>query len=116
MTYKEEGTFFYYLALLIGMVLVGSYLWLIFTTLPTNFTAHFILFMTGVLLVITTLGFSYAETRSGRLGLTMATGILAGVHGFLELVYFPLLEGIILFAWFAFGLLLSLAAYSWLKE
>ncbi|MFQ5832660.1 MAG: hypothetical protein ACE5H4_08165 [Candidatus Thorarchaeota archaeon] len=116
MSYKEEGTFFYYLALLIGMTLIGSYLWIILTVAPIDPSYQYVIFMSGVLLVVSTLGIAYANTRSGRIGLTMLSGIFAGVHGYLDITQYTDLAGILLFAWLAFGLLLAYAAFSWLRE
>ncbi|UCE11776.1 MAG: hypothetical protein JSW61_07555 [Candidatus Thorarchaeota archaeon] len=116
MGYREEGSFFYYLALLIGMTLVGAYFWYILDTPLTNTVSHLMLFLSGVLLVVSTMGLGYANTRSGRIGLTAMSGIFAGVHGYLDITVFPLLTGIILFAWIAFGLMLAFAAFAWLKE
>ena len=112
----EEGSFFYYAGLLLGMTLVGSYLWLILNTVITNMLFHAILFFTGIFLVIAALGFATARTRSSRVALTMLTGIVGGVHAFLIFVSYDLISGIVLFAWVAFGTLLAFAALSWLQE
>jgi hypothetical protein len=114
----EEGTFFYYLALLIGMVLWGSYLWTIINTtvFPTEFLFLWILVFSGVLLAVSAFGFAATTTRSGRVGLTMIAGILGGIHGYLIFVMYDLIQGIVLFAWMAFGLLISFAAFNWLYE
>ena len=118
LTSGEEGTFFYYLALLIGMVLLGAYFWTLMNT--TLFGVSMILYLTlvlgGMLLVGSTFGFSSTNTRSSRVGLTMLTGILGGIHIFLIFTLFDLIIGIILFAWMGIGLLIAFAAYSWLHE
>jgi len=116
LSYKEEGTFFYYLALLIGMALIGAYLWIILTVAPINPSYQYFIFLSGLLLVASTLGIAYANTRSGRIGLTMLSGIFAGVHGYLDVTQYTDLAGILLFAWLGFGLLLAYAAFSWLRE
>jgi uncharacterized membrane protein HdeD (DUF308 family) len=81
----EEGTFFYYLALLIGMALLGSYFWTLLnaSTVATNWIFFFLLLMGGMFLVVSAFGFASANTRSGRVGLTMLSGILGGIHAFL---------------------------------
>jgi len=114
----EEGTFFYYLALLIGMALLGAYFWTLMNTpvVVVSPLFHWILVMSGFILVVAAFGFAAAETRSGRVGLTMLTGILCGVHGYLIFTMFDFIMGIILFAWMAFGLLVAFAAYNWLHE
>ncbi|MFW9908022.1 MAG: hypothetical protein ACFFEF_05565 [Candidatus Thorarchaeota archaeon] len=116
MNTTEEGGFFYYLALLIGMVFVGAYLWHIMTTPTSSQIFQFILVMSGILLVASSFMFAYSNTRSMRIGMTMASGILGGIHGFLTLTLFDLITGIILFAWMAFGILLAFAAFNWLHE
>jgi len=95
LSYKEEGTFFYYLALLIGMGFIGAYFWIF---------------------VVATLGIAYATTRSGRIGATMLSGIFGGIHAYLDITQYTDLAGILLFAWIAFGLLLAFAAFAWLRE
>lgn len=112
----EEGTFFYYLGLLFGMTLVGSYLWLILNESIANVLFHTILFMSGVFLVGGALGFAAAKTRSSRVGLTMLCGIVGGIHAYLIFVLFDLIAGIVLFAWIAFGSLVAFATLSWLQE
>jgi hypothetical protein len=114
----EEGTFFYYLALLIGMALLGIYFWTIMTTtvVVVNLLFYWVFFMGGILLVVSTFGFAAANTRSSRVGLTMLSGILAGIHLYLIFTLYDLVEGIILFAIMGFGLLIAFAAFSWLHE
>ena len=72
--------------------------------------------MGGILLVVSTFGFATATTRSSRVGLTMLTGILAGIHLYLMFTMYDLILAIILFAIMGFGLLLAFAAFSWLNE
>ncbi|MHA1906522.1 MAG: hypothetical protein ACW98Y_04445 [Candidatus Thorarchaeota archaeon] len=116
MSKTEEGGFFYYLALLIGMVLVGAYLWHIIITPAVSPIFQLVQFMSGLLLVVTSMMFVYGKTRSMRIGMTVASGILGGIHGFLVFVLNDVILGIILFAWISFGILLSFAAYNWLQE
>ena len=114
----EEGTFFYYLALLIGMALLGAYFWTLMNTpvMVVSVIFHWILVMGGIFLVVSAFGFASAKTRSGRVGLTMLTGILAGIHAYLIFMMFDVIMGIVLFAWMAFGLLIAFAAFNWLYE
>ena len=114
----EEGTFFYYLALLIGMALVGAYFWYIMTTtiVVVSIFFYWILVLGGFLLVGTTFGFASANTRSSRVALTMLTGILGGIHAYLIFTMYDIIMGIILFAWMGFGLLVAFAAFNWLYE
>jgi len=114
----EEGTFFYYLALLIGMALLGAYFWTLMTTpiVVVNLLFYWVLVLGGLLLVGTTFGFASANTRSGRIALTMLTGILGGIHLYLVFTMYSLIEAIILFAWMGIGLLIAFAAFNWLHE
>ena len=98
------------------MVLIGSYFWLILNEMMANLLFQAILVVSGVFLVASALGFSAAKTRSSRVGLTMLSGIVGGVHLFLIFVLFDLIAGIILFAWIAFGALVAFATLSWLQE
>jgi hypothetical protein len=114
----EEGTFFYYLALLIGMALLGAYFWTLLNAsiFVIDRIFLFLLIMGGMLLVASAFGFASANTRSSRVGLTMLSGILGGIHAFLIFTLFDLIMGIILFAWMGIGLLIGFAAFSWLHE
>ncbi|MFX0055795.1 MAG: hypothetical protein ACFFAX_14715 [Promethearchaeota archaeon] len=116
MSYKEEGTFFYYLALLIGMGFIGAYFWIILTVAPIDLNFQYFIFLSGLFFVVATLSIAYAATRSGRIGATMASGIFGGVHAYLDITQYTDLAGILLFAWVAFGLLLAFAAFAWLRE
>lgn len=112
----EEGTFFYYLGLLIGMVLIGSYFWLILNVTIVNLLIHMIFVMSGIFLVISALGFAAAQTRSSRIGLTMLSGSVGGIHLYLIFAQFDVIAGIVLFAWVAFGSLVAFASLNWLQE
>jgi hypothetical protein len=114
----EEGTFFYYLALLLGMALLGAYLWIILTmTLaPQYMFFHWVLVMSGIILIATAFGFVAANTRPSRVSLTMASGIVGGIHAYLIFILFDVIMGIILFAWMALGLLVAFAAFNWIYE
>jgi hypothetical protein len=118
LTERDEGAFFQYLALLIGMAFLGAYFWLLLTpTIVIQTLWHFLLIVSGILLVASTLALGASTTRSGRTGLTMLTGVFGGVHGYLDLILFnDLFVGVILFAWIAFSLLIAFAAFSWLRE
>ena len=113
---NDEGGFFYYLALLAGMFLIGAYLWLIIIVPTFSQMFQLILLLSGILLVVVAMSFVYARTRSSRIGLTVATGILGGIHGYLDLALYGWFVGLVLFAWMAFGLILAVSAYNWLYE
>ena len=99
------------------MGLLGSYFWGILTVVPTNTLFHFILLMSGILLTLSIFGLAFTKTRPGRTGFTMIAGILGGIHGFLDLVLFPIgFLGIIMFAWIAVALLCAFAAFAWLGD
>ena len=114
----EEGKFFYYLTLLIGMALLGIYFWIIATAVlaPQNVFFQLVLIISGILLVASAFGFVAANTRSSRVTLTMVSGIIAGVHSYLIFALFELLMSVILFAWMALGLLIAFAAFNWIYE
>jgi hypothetical protein len=112
----EEGTFFYYLGLLFGMTLIGAYFWLILNVTIVNLLIHMVFIMSGIFLVASALGFAAAETRSSRIGLTMLSGSVGGIHAYLIFVSFDVIAGIVLFAWIAFGALVAFATLSWLQE
>ncbi len=113
---REEGGFFYYLALLIGMGLVGAYFWYTLTY-PVGFGIfNFIMFISGVILLLTSFAFAYLKTRMQRVVMTIVSGLLGGIHFLLVVGMFEVFMGIILFAWIAFGLLLAFAAFNWLLE
>jgi hypothetical protein len=116
LSYKEEGTFFYYLALLIGMGFLGAYFWISLTVMPILPEYQYFIFLSGLFFVAATLGIAFASTRSGRIGATMGAGIFGGVHAYLDVTQYEGLAGILLFAWITFGLLLAYAAFSWLRE
>ncbi len=119
---REEGGFFYYLALLIGMSLIGAYMWYTLTTPATVEAFHFssyyqfILFMSGIVLLASSFLFAYTKTRTSRVAMTAVCGVTGGVHFFLDISMYDMIPGIILFAWMAFGILLAFAAFNWLLE
>ncbi|MDF1539258.1 MAG: hypothetical protein P1Q69_10195 [Candidatus Thorarchaeota archaeon] len=113
---SDEGGFFYYLALLAGMFLIGAYLWLIIIVPSYSQMFQLILILSGILIVAAAMMFIYARTRSSRIGLTVMTGILGGIHGYLDLALYGWFIGLVLFAWMAFGLILAVSAYNWLYE
>ncbi len=116
LTVSEEGAFFYYLVLLIGAGLLGAYFWVVLMSITPGAVFNYILFVSGLLLVSSTYGLALAASRPGRVMLTVLSGLIGGVHGYLDLALFTDLMGIVMFAWVAFGLLLSFAALSWLRE
>ena len=114
--FDDSGSFFYYLGLLIGMVLIGAYFWLILNVTIVNLLIQMIFVMSGIFLVISALGFAAAQTRSSRIGLTMLSGSVGGIHLYLIFAQFDVIAGIVLFAWVAFGSLVAFASLNWLQE
>ena len=100
------------------MGLLGIYFWIIATAVltPQNVFFHWVLIMSGILLIASAFGFVAANTRSSRVTLTMVSGILAGIHSYLIFVLFELLMSAILFAWMALGLLIAFAAFNWIYK
>ncbi|MGY5875389.1 MAG: hypothetical protein RTU30_06565 [Candidatus Thorarchaeota archaeon] len=120
MTFNEEGTFYHYLVLFLGVMILGLYFYFMLVTMISDFWMNLISFTVALLLVVTTLSIPQSASRSGRTGLTMLSGFLAGIVGYLDLALYnfgdPINFGIVVFAWLAFGILLSFAAFNWLQE
>ncbi|NWF95866.1 MAG: hypothetical protein HXY34_06955 [Candidatus Thorarchaeota archaeon] len=102
--------------LLSGMAFVGSYFWYALASTVELTFFHMVFFGTGGILFLSTFLLAHLKTRSSRTLMTMFSGTVTGVHGYLDLTLFDWGPGIVLFAWIAFGLLLSFSAYAWLKE
>ncbi len=98
------------------MTLIGAYIWLILNMTVVNLLIQMIFVMSGIFLVASALGFAVAQTRSSRVGLTMLSGIVGGIHAYLIFVLFDFIAAIVLFAWIAFGALVAFATLSWLQE
>jgi len=114
----EEGKFFYYLSLLIGMALLGAYMWIIMSAAlaPQYVFFHLVLFMSGILLIASAFGFVATDTRSSRVALTIVSGVFGGIHSYLIFVLFEFLTNVILFALMALGLMIAFAAFNWLHD
>ncbi|MGQ4911547.1 MAG: hypothetical protein ACP6KW_05200 [Candidatus Thorarchaeota archaeon] len=115
-----QGTVFYHLVLLIGMAFIGVYFWIILTAQIANQLIHLIFILTGFIATVSTMGLAKAHSRSGRLGLTMLSGLVGGVHGHLDITLYPMdtwgFMGTILFFWWLLGLMLAFAALFWGTE
>jgi hypothetical protein len=112
-----KGTIFYYLVLLLGMGFLGIYFWIILTSNIGNFMIYLIFLTTGFVTVVGTLALAGVRSRSGRLSLTMLSGFVGGMHGYLDIVLFPVgLYGAFLFFWWAMGLMFAFAALAWIVE
>ncbi len=98
------------------MTLIGAYFWLILNATIVNLLIHMFFIMSGIFLVASALGFAVAETRSSRVGLTMLSGSVGGIHLFLIFANYDVIAAIVLFAWIAFGALLAFATINWLQE
>jgi hypothetical protein len=99
------------------MGLLGAYFWMILTATIVDIFIKATFFLTGLIVVLSTFGLAGAKKRSSRVILTTMSGLIGGVHGYLDIVLFPAdLWGALLFAWLAFGLLLAFAALAWLPE
>ena len=115
--HTEESSVFLYIGLLLGMGLVGAYFWTILVAPIIDMLAHLLLLLTGFLVVISTLGLAVMKTKPSRVGLTMLSGAVGGVHAYLDLALFTdWFIAIIMFAWIALALLLTFATFSWLLE
>jgi hypothetical protein len=115
-----RGTIFYYLGLLLGMAMLGIYFWIILTANVANLLVYIIFLFTGIVATLTTMGLAAAKTRSGRMGLTTLSGLIGGVHAYLDIVLYPIetygFWGALLTFWWLCGLMLAGAAVFWLTE
>lgn len=112
-----QGSPFYYLVLLLGMGFLGVYFWIILTASIANIVVYLILLMSAFVATTSTMGLAASKSRSGRLGLTMLSGFVGGIHGYLDIVLFPIgLYGAFLFFWWAIGLMMAFAALAWIIE
>jgi hypothetical protein len=98
------------------MGFLGAYFWISLTVTPIRPEYQYIIFLSGLFFVVATLSIAFSNTRNGRIGATMLSGVFGGVHAYLDITQYTDLAGILLFAWIAFGLLLAFAAFSWLRE
>ena len=93
-------------------------MWIILSTAmaPQYLFLHWILFMSGIVLIASAFGFIDANTRSSRVALTMVSGVFGGIHAYLIFVLFEYLTNVILFALLALGLMIAFAAFNWIYE
>ncbi len=109
-------TSLYYVGFLLGLFLVGTCLWVFFDTLLLTRWLDLILFGSGIGMFGSTILIVHANRRSTRLLLTIISGSLAGVYGFLAVVYYTVFPGYFMFMWLSFGTLLTLANYQWIAK
>ncbi|MHA1577716.1 MAG: hypothetical protein ACTSU3_10185 [Candidatus Thorarchaeota archaeon] len=107
--------FSYYLCMLCGIIFLYLYMWFVLSIMFIDPFYKMILMDISILLVATSLGFAYMKTRPKRLLMTVISGSLAGIHGYLSLALFTG-AGVYMFGWFGFALLLIYASFNWLKE
>lgn len=99
------------------MGFLGAYFWVVLTSPIADLILHALIFITGILLIVSSLSIAYAKTRGERILTTVISGAFGGVHGYLDLaLYAEGYLGIIMFAWIALGLLLAFASFSWILE
>lgn len=110
----EGSNFFTVLALMIGLGFAGSYMWFVCSPFYFEFF-HLLFYASGLSLIGISILFAYAKKRLIRVILTIGSGILGGIHFYLTVNLFPEV-GLILFAWMAFGLLLTVSGFLWLAE
>ena len=107
--------FTYYLSMVIG---IAFFLLFMGYTLSITLIDPFykmILLDVSILLLVTSLGFAYLKTRRARIAMTVVSGSLAGVHGYLSIALFTG-AGVYMFGWLGFSVLLIFAAFNWFKE
>ena len=102
------------------MAMLGVYFWIILTTNIVNMLVYLIFIFTGVIATVATMGLAMTKTRSGRLGLTMLSGFIGGIHGYLDIALYPIetygFWGAFLTFWWLCGLMLAGAALFWTME
>lgn len=117
LSHREERSVFLYVGLFVGMGFLGAYFLVLLMSPIADTLMRMAFFITGILLVISTLTLAYTKTKTGRISLTMTSGIFGGIHGYLDLaLYVEGFMGIVMFAWVALGLLLTFACFSWVLE
>ena len=117
LSHREERSVFLYIGLLVGMGFLGAYFFVLLLSPIVDPLIRIVFFLTGILLVISSLSLAYAKTRKERISLTIISGVFGGIHGYLDLaLYLEGFMGIIMFAWIAAGLLLTFACFSWILE
>ena len=107
--------FSYYLCMLSGIIFLYLYLWFILSIVFIDLFYKMVLFEASILLVATSLGFAYLKTRRTRIAMTVVSGSLAGIHGYLSIALFTG-AGVYMFGWLGFSVLLIFAAFNWFKE
>lgn len=107
--------FSYYLSMVIGIAFFLLFMGYTLVLMYIDPFYKMILLDVSILLVVTSLGFAYLKTRPMRILMTVVSGSLAGVHGYLSIALFAD-AGVYMFGWFGFSLLLMFAAFNWFKE
>ncbi len=117
LVHKSRVQLIYYAVFIGGMILLISYFWMLVLLTGISSSTASMLYASGVLLIITTFALAFMTTRAGRTLLTVVSGALTGTHGYLLINTYPVdMMGTTLFAWLMLGLLLSFAAFFWLRE
>ncbi|MBD3404764.1 MAG: hypothetical protein GF411_01355 [Candidatus Lokiarchaeota archaeon] len=107
---------FHYIALALGIVSLTTYAWWVFFAGTWLFDLMDILFIaSGVAMIPITLIIGKADSRSGRVVFTIISGALGGVHGYLDLAFFPT-TGAMMFLLFGIGLLMTASALIWMEK
>lgn len=107
--------FSYYTCLVLGIIFFRLYIFYIVRFVSIDLFHKMTLVVVSILLVITSLRFAYLKTRRVRILMTVVSGSLAGILGYLSLALFTG-AGVYMFGWVGFSILLIFAAFNWLKE
>ena len=105
----------YYSTLVLGLSLIAVFLGAMWLSQTTNELFKLVLMADSGLLVLVSLAFTFAKTRKHRVLMTIISGALFGIHGYLSIVLYPEIA-VYVFGWFGLSLMIVLAAFNWFKE
>ncbi|RDE17096.1 MAG: hypothetical protein C4K47_00035 [Candidatus Thorarchaeota archaeon] len=113
---KSKSILVYYTVFAVGLAMIALYVWWVADAGVIDLLYGLVL-VDYALFVASTLAISFSRTRMARIALTLLSAVFGGIEGYLNLVLFPQpYSGLILFLWAAFGVLLTVASLSWLRE
>ena len=105
----------YYTTLVLGASLICVFLGTMWLSQTSSELFKLVLMADSGLLVVVSLAFTLAKTRRHRTLMTILSGALFGIHGYLSIALYPGI-GVYVFGWFGFSLLIVFAAFNWFKE
>ena len=113
---RSKSVLVYYTVLAVGLALMVLYLWWAITYASSD-SLRPLLVADYLFFTASTLAISLSKKRSGRIALTILSGVSGGIEGYFDLLLHPeSYSGLTLFLLGAFGVLLVLASISSLGE